>query len=173
MYNGNVKFLALWEQKISFNDLLFLSKEVQTLNFCESTVFYENGTIVPYEVIVANLPKLQNLHVDHSDASYDFSKTVIELFKIPHFKNLRRFSFQELNDTFDIEKFFAYLKNVNQTRMNLKFFNSISEEYREKLQDIADEILDGNPFRLYVPPFIVFVEQLRQNELYDKCEKYF
>uniref|UniRef100_A0AC35FMA4 Uncharacterized protein n=1 Tax=Panagrolaimus sp. PS1159 TaxID=55785 RepID=A0AC35FMA4_9BILA len=161
MYNGCVENLKLIGQDISFNDFLFFAPNVQFIYLEESQVVYQNGVEVPYEVILANLPTVDILYFQRENQFYDFSNTVKELLKIPRFKNLYFFCCTGLNESFDIGTFFEYLKKSNQTIVALAFTGTISEEYKEKLARIVDEILDADSPRTYAPPFIGYNGQLR------------
>uniref|UniRef100_A0AC34EZJ0 Uncharacterized protein n=1 Tax=Panagrolaimus sp. ES5 TaxID=591445 RepID=A0AC34EZJ0_9BILA len=55
------------------------------------------------------------------------------------------------------------------TNVAIKFAGTLSEEYKEKLQAITDEILEDESPREYKPPYIHFDGQLRQNELMKLC----
>uniref|UniRef100_A0AC35EZV3 Uncharacterized protein n=1 Tax=Panagrolaimus sp. PS1159 TaxID=55785 RepID=A0AC35EZV3_9BILA len=167
LYNGNVEALELHGQNISFNDLLFFSKTIQQIDLQKSTVFYQNGIIVPHEIIVANLPKLLCFKCD-SNANYDFSNTVTELLKIQNFKNLKFFFLYGLNESFDMETFFKqYLKKNIQTVFCFEYFDNVplSDEYKEKLQNITDEVLAAE-----LPLFVFFDGQDRAYELMNLLE---
>uniref|UniRef100_A0AC34FB38 Uncharacterized protein n=1 Tax=Panagrolaimus sp. ES5 TaxID=591445 RepID=A0AC34FB38_9BILA len=173
LYNGNITYFELMGQNISFNELLFFFQNVICFALYKSTVFYENGGEVPCEIILASLPKLKKLIFRHPPTFHNDSKTVAELLKIPHLKNLVGFVLDKLSESFDIETFFEYLKKNNKTCVVLIFNNPLSEEYKQKLQAIIDKILDAELPRSYKPPYIDFEGQLRGDELYELCKKYF
>uniref|UniRef100_A0AC34FJX5 Uncharacterized protein n=1 Tax=Panagrolaimus sp. ES5 TaxID=591445 RepID=A0AC34FJX5_9BILA len=178
LYNGNVKSLQIYEQKISFNDLLFFSKEMKQIVLDGSTVVYQNGNEVPYEIILFFLPKLRNFIVDRysknaaSNVFYDFSNTVKELLRIPNFKNLTGIVFYGVTESFDVTAFYNYFKDMKDVRASLKYYGLLSEEYTEKLQSITDEILEGEYSKNYFPFYIVFNGQFRQNKLKLLYNKY-
>uniref|UniRef100_A0AC34G2H9 Uncharacterized protein n=1 Tax=Panagrolaimus sp. ES5 TaxID=591445 RepID=A0AC34G2H9_9BILA len=172
LYNGHVKKFALFYQKILFNELLFISKSMESCYLQESTVCYQNGNEVPYEITLSNLPQLKKIFYGRRNSFYDFSKTAAELLKIPHLKNLTDFVLAEISDSFDIDLFFKYLKQNTKTTIGLKFNGLLSFQYTEKLQAFTDEILEAEMPRAYLPPGICFEGQLRQNELRKLWEKY-
>uniref|UniRef100_A0AC34G5H4 Uncharacterized protein n=1 Tax=Panagrolaimus sp. ES5 TaxID=591445 RepID=A0AC34G5H4_9BILA len=171
-YNGDIRDLELVGQNISFHDFLFFSKELQRFNLRKSTVVYENGTVVPCEIILAELPKLQIFLFDCTLLSCDFSKTAAEFVKISHFKNLLAFFIIGVSESFDIDTFFNYLKQNNKTKVALGFPAPLSVEYKEKLQAIIDEVLDAESPRTYLPPFINFDGQLREMALFQLYKKH-
>uniref|UniRef100_A0A914PRI7 Uncharacterized protein n=1 Tax=Panagrolaimus davidi TaxID=227884 RepID=A0A914PRI7_9BILA len=63
--------------------------------------------------------------------------------------------FQRANQFYDFSN-----TKCNQTKVVLAFTGTISEEYKEKLAKIVDEILDADSPRTYAPPFIGFIGQL-------------
>uniref|UniRef100_A0A914PA28 Uncharacterized protein n=1 Tax=Panagrolaimus davidi TaxID=227884 RepID=A0A914PA28_9BILA len=174
IYNADVKKLHLDGQNITFNDLLFLSKKLRQIKLYQSYVFYENRVEVPYEIVLANLPIITYFLFKNTNQFYDFSNTVKEILKIPHFKNLKAFVGFGLNESFDIVTFFEYLKRNTQTKVSLTFFAPLSEEYKQELAIIVDEILFAELPRSYIPPFIGYDGQLRiiNYALYNLCKSY-
>uniref|UniRef100_A0AC34FI86 Uncharacterized protein n=1 Tax=Panagrolaimus sp. ES5 TaxID=591445 RepID=A0AC34FI86_9BILA len=91
-----------------------------------------------------------------------------ELLKIPDFKNMRFFHYNGLSESFDIDTFFQYLKDNRRTEVSLWYKRPLSDEYKEKLQAITDEILDAELPRPYKTPLIQFDGQTRALELFVK-----
>uniref|UniRef100_A0AC34G318 Uncharacterized protein n=1 Tax=Panagrolaimus sp. ES5 TaxID=591445 RepID=A0AC34G318_9BILA len=164
LYKGNVSCLELQGQRISFDDLLLFSKNFRILELYKSTVFEENGNEVAYERIVSSFRDLKSFHVIRTNDIYDYTNTVKEMIKIPHFKNIGLFSIVGISALFDMKLFFDFLKKNQKTSAWLSYGNQVlPEEYREMLQSIVDEILEGP--RSYLAPFIQFNGQLKRREL--------
>uniref|UniRef100_A0AC34FDB9 Uncharacterized protein n=1 Tax=Panagrolaimus sp. ES5 TaxID=591445 RepID=A0AC34FDB9_9BILA len=172
LYNRQFIEFKSFNQKIPFNEFLFISQSIEKLNFMKSTVYYQNGNEVPFEIIVSNLPQLKKIYFKRLDSLYDDSKTVAELVKIPHFKNLKCISLTEIFESFDIDLFVKYLKQNTKTTIGLKFNDALSDGYKEKLQAFTDEVLEAEMPRAYLPPSIIFDGQFRQNELHELCLTY-
>uniref|UniRef100_A0A914PEU8 Uncharacterized protein n=1 Tax=Panagrolaimus davidi TaxID=227884 RepID=A0A914PEU8_9BILA len=79
------------------------------------------------------------------------SNTVKELLELPHFLKLYEFVFDGLPETFDVDAIFAYLKKNKYTEFILRFADSISEEYKVRLEKIVDEILQTETHDYKVP----------------------
>uniref|UniRef100_A0A914YF60 Uncharacterized protein n=1 Tax=Panagrolaimus superbus TaxID=310955 RepID=A0A914YF60_9BILA len=137
-------------------------------------VLFDNKTEVPCEIILANFPKIKWYRYFCPQFVSGFSKTVKELLKIPHFSNLEIFEVLGLSESFDIEMYFSYLKNNKKTTSVVTYNGELSEEYKNKLQAITDEILDAElPKKHYLSPLINFNGQFRQTELTELCNKNF
>uniref|UniRef100_A0A914QU16 Uncharacterized protein n=1 Tax=Panagrolaimus davidi TaxID=227884 RepID=A0A914QU16_9BILA len=166
--------LKLSYQNISFNEFLVFSKTLQACILYETKIIYENGKEVPCENLISNLPKA--FHFDltlREDSFSDFSNTANELLKIPHFKNLYSLNLSGISGDFDIDTFFDYLKENKTTRMFLEFNHWTSSEYENKLQMIADEIIDDFNPETYKPPYIEFCGQISRTQLYNLYKKYY
>uniref|UniRef100_A0A914R0X3 Uncharacterized protein n=1 Tax=Panagrolaimus davidi TaxID=227884 RepID=A0A914R0X3_9BILA len=169
LYNGNLKGLRLDEQRLTFNEFLFFTRELKQLFLVKSYIFYSNDIEVPYENILANAPMVKYFGFKRTNMFYNFSKTVDELFKIPTFKDLKYLACVGIFESFDIVKLFEHLKKNRTTCASLSFSGQISDQYKENLERIVNEILDAESPRAYIPPFIDFAEQVRhtQSALYN------
>uniref|UniRef100_A0A914Q485 Uncharacterized protein n=1 Tax=Panagrolaimus davidi TaxID=227884 RepID=A0A914Q485_9BILA len=144
IYRCDSESLTLQRQTISSDELLILSSNVLALCLVEVIVTNRNGSILVFE-------KLFNAHTKVMAFQFTFpsststinAKTVKELIKIPHFKNLNKFSFWKVPDIFDIEGFYAYTKKNKHTRFRLYFADTISEGYKKRLNTVIDEILEA------------------------------
>uniref|UniRef100_A0AC34G508 Uncharacterized protein n=1 Tax=Panagrolaimus sp. ES5 TaxID=591445 RepID=A0AC34G508_9BILA len=111
---------------------------------------YRHKTVVPLEKIVEVLPKLNRLVCDNSGSKMITTKTVKELIKFPNFANLSFFSLYNIPEVFDIETFYDYLKTNKNTQI-LLHFAEISEEYKNRVRNIEDEI-DQTENRDFIKP---------------------
>uniref|UniRef100_A0AC34GT98 Uncharacterized protein n=1 Tax=Panagrolaimus sp. ES5 TaxID=591445 RepID=A0AC34GT98_9BILA len=166
-YNGNVRALMLKRQHVSFNQLVFFSQNLVHLFLIECTVLFENGNEVPCEAIVANCPELQSFsYVVRPNFVADYSNMARELLKIRHFRNMCLFSYAGLSESFDIDLFLPYLMENKRTNVFIRYNDPLSDDYKEKLQIIVDEIVDADAPRQYLTPLILFNGQTRVRELY-------
>uniref|UniRef100_A0A914XUK8 Uncharacterized protein n=1 Tax=Panagrolaimus superbus TaxID=310955 RepID=A0A914XUK8_9BILA len=172
MYTNKVHCVEFSRQKMLFDDFLFFSKKAIQCYVRYSNVLYKNGNEVPCEVILANCPKLRYFVHSAPNNCYN-AVNVAELLKVPHFKKLIHFSVLEIFESFDIEKFFGYLKKNIRTNVVIGFNAPFSEEYKKRLQAVVDEIIDAGSSRTYRTPCIMFDEQLRQKELIAAFKKSF
>uniref|UniRef100_A0A914PQX2 Uncharacterized protein n=1 Tax=Panagrolaimus davidi TaxID=227884 RepID=A0A914PQX2_9BILA len=83
------------------------------------------------------------------------TKTMKELLKIPNFLKLDVFCMNRILENFDIETFYNYMKKNKTTFVWLKFVDPMSEEYKNRLENIIDEIIATKKFD-YKPPYIYF-----------------
>uniref|UniRef100_A0AC34FT66 Uncharacterized protein n=1 Tax=Panagrolaimus sp. ES5 TaxID=591445 RepID=A0AC34FT66_9BILA len=154
IYQSNVKELTLREQIISFNDLIFLASKCKTIHFWRgANVVDKEGCVVPLEKIVEVLPKLTFIFYALRDPKSISKKTVKELLQLPHFTNLINLVLLEIPETFDIDTFYDFIKTNMKTRICLNFSDQVSEEHKNRVQAIKDEI-DQTENRNYVNPFI-------------------
>ena len=113
IYRCDLTLLVLSSQMITFADFKFLvSSGFLEVLFLEQTVVKNNdGTIVPIEKLVENLPNLRDFQfvpVPGEDGRQAItSKTAAKLVAIRDFRRIKQFILREIPDTFDIDAFFA------------------------------------------------------------------
>uniref|UniRef100_A0AC34FKW5 Uncharacterized protein n=1 Tax=Panagrolaimus sp. ES5 TaxID=591445 RepID=A0AC34FKW5_9BILA len=141
IFQSDIKILNLWKQNISFKDLIFLASKCEKIDLNYGvTVLYEDESIVPLEKIVQVLPKLTDIVYTFWDRQSFTTKTVKELIKLPKFTNLTRFTVLNIPDTFDIDIIYDYIKKNKKAKIQLGFSDQISEEYKNRLKIIKNEI---------------------------------
>uniref|UniRef100_A0AC35F0A6 FTH domain-containing protein n=1 Tax=Panagrolaimus sp. PS1159 TaxID=55785 RepID=A0AC35F0A6_9BILA len=158
LYITDFKVLTLRDQRISYNDILFLSN-VEKLEFCNVILKNEDGTIVKLEKLVKVLPKTKYITISETLKEYSNSmiskNTVNELLKLPHFSKITNFNLDDIPETFDIETCFAFIKENKISKFRLHFSSSISAAHKTRLEAIIDEILQTENHD-YKVPFIDF-----------------
>uniref|UniRef100_A0AC34FK42 Uncharacterized protein n=1 Tax=Panagrolaimus sp. ES5 TaxID=591445 RepID=A0AC34FK42_9BILA len=156
LYQVDVKKLCLTSDVISFTDFLFLSSNVEDLIVRNVKITNIDDTPVSLEKLVEVLPNLKNFNFhDIPDSLSVTSNTVKELLKLPNFKKLNKFEISGIKESFDVDTFFAHIKEVKHLKVYLSFNVSISEAFKTRLEIIVDEILDTQNHD-YEPPLIYF-----------------
>uniref|UniRef100_A0AC35GVB1 Uncharacterized protein n=1 Tax=Panagrolaimus sp. PS1159 TaxID=55785 RepID=A0AC35GVB1_9BILA len=123
-------------------------------------------SIVPklyrFQKIVEIASKATRIHISHSTIT---SKTMEELLKIPHFSTLHEFNLNNVPEVFDIEAFYVHMKKNKTTNLSLGFDESISDEYKKRLDEITEEIITTN----YKPAFFTYrgIGYARHKKLYN------
>uniref|UniRef100_A0AC35FWN9 Uncharacterized protein n=1 Tax=Panagrolaimus sp. PS1159 TaxID=55785 RepID=A0AC35FWN9_9BILA len=147
------------------------TKTAEDITFETVTVKDFNDSIVLFEKIFEAFfnAKIFNFY---SNSFQNFtSKTFNELLKIPHFSKLQSMNLTNIPEVFDIEAFYVYMKKSKTTKFLLQFDNLISEAYKNRLEEIIDEILSTKVIN-YKPPFIHF-EGLDREKEFRLFAKYF
>uniref|UniRef100_A0AC34GWR4 Uncharacterized protein n=1 Tax=Panagrolaimus sp. ES5 TaxID=591445 RepID=A0AC34GWR4_9BILA len=153
IYRCDATYLNLNDQNLLFNEFLFFASSVQTCSLNKVKIQYPNGEEVFLEDIIKPLTKLQRF--------YSFSKphislnTVKNLLNIPHFSRLSDFNLKNLDEDFDIQIFYNYFTTNQFTKICLHFGNAISDEFKDELETIVDEIIDVG-YLAYQPPLITY-----------------
>uniref|UniRef100_A0AC34FQX8 Uncharacterized protein n=1 Tax=Panagrolaimus sp. ES5 TaxID=591445 RepID=A0AC34FQX8_9BILA len=157
LYQCDATMLNITNLNIYYDDLMFFGTTVDSLDLCQVTVKYKNGKNMAFEKIVELFPKLVYLnYISPSDGSAMTSKTFNELLKNPQFLKLKRCTLLDTPEDFDIEAFYKYMKKNKHTSIRIHFCDTISEAYRNRLQDIVNEIVESETHE-YKPPFIGFL----------------
>ena len=124
IYRCNLILLSLSFQIISFDEFKkFTSSEsLEELYLEKTTVKNDDGSIVPIEKLIELLPNLQelryyNVSIDDGGLQTITSETAANLVAIPHFPKMKFLYIYEIDESFDIEAFFATPK-VNTFMFN-------------------------------------------------------
>uniref|UniRef100_A0A914PMA5 Uncharacterized protein n=1 Tax=Panagrolaimus davidi TaxID=227884 RepID=A0A914PMA5_9BILA len=142
LYRCDVKELNLSEQVITFHDLSLLISFAEVIYFYNVTFKNENGSNVALEEVVEIAVNAKNIKILSNTALTNISsKTFNELLKIPHFTQLDYFCMEKIPHTFDIEAFYVFMKNNRTTKFRLHFDDSVSQVYKNRTEEIVDEIL--------------------------------
>uniref|UniRef100_A0AC34F3Y7 Uncharacterized protein n=1 Tax=Panagrolaimus sp. ES5 TaxID=591445 RepID=A0AC34F3Y7_9BILA len=168
IYRCDILRLSIEEQTISVDELSVLISNVENLQLQNVIVMDRNGTVVPIENLVKLSSKFKAFDFEIGpNGSKITSKTFQELLKIPQFHKLSLFSLHNVSEDFDIESFYTFMKKNNQTLIILSFSDDISDGYKNRLEEIIDEII-GTEDREYKPPYIYFNElnQEKKRKIY-------
>jgi hypothetical protein len=153
----NVSFC---DQVLSFADLKLLFSSVKkSIHLCRVTVRNDGGSIVPFEKLFEVCTKVKRITFRcDSDVAAITSITCNELVKIPHFRELDYVCLKNIPETFDIEAFNVYIKQNQQTFFEFFFDGPVSEEYKNRLEKVIDEIIQtgNNENNNYKIPYIYF-----------------
>uniref|UniRef100_A0AC34FVH5 Uncharacterized protein n=1 Tax=Panagrolaimus sp. ES5 TaxID=591445 RepID=A0AC34FVH5_9BILA len=71
------------------------------------------------------------------------TNTVKELLENPHLSNLVYFEVCNLSELFDIETFMKFMKKTRDTLFDLHFCPPLSEAFKNRLDEMIDEILES------------------------------
>uniref|UniRef100_A0AC34FX81 Uncharacterized protein n=1 Tax=Panagrolaimus sp. ES5 TaxID=591445 RepID=A0AC34FX81_9BILA len=171
IYRCDILRLSIEEQTISVDELSVLISNVENFILENVTVMDRNGSLAPIEDLLKLSSKFKAFDYKSGPKSSKItSKTFQELLKIPHFHKLSLFSLQDVPEDFDIESFYTFMKKNNQTLIILSFSEDISDGYKNRLEEINDEII-GTEDREYKPPYIVFdeLDQQKKRKIYSIC----
>uniref|UniRef100_A0A914PZE3 Uncharacterized protein n=1 Tax=Panagrolaimus davidi TaxID=227884 RepID=A0A914PZE3_9BILA len=156
LYKCDAKKVTIKNKVISLNDLSIFTKTAEDIYFEIVTVKNFDDSIVPFEKIFETFINVKIFRLySYSTFSNITSKTFNELLKIPHFLKLQSIYLNCIPDTFDIEAFYVYMKKNKTTKFFLIFDYSISARYKNRLEEIVDELLSTKVFN-YKPPIIYY-----------------
>uniref|UniRef100_A0A914NXI0 Uncharacterized protein n=1 Tax=Panagrolaimus davidi TaxID=227884 RepID=A0A914NXI0_9BILA len=79
-----------------------------------------------------------------NDVSIVNDSTVKNILKLQNLENLKYFYLFECPDTMSIEDLSAFIKKYENTWIFLDFASNISEEYKEQLDSLIDEIIESD-----------------------------
>uniref|UniRef100_A0AC34GN21 DUF38 domain-containing protein n=1 Tax=Panagrolaimus sp. ES5 TaxID=591445 RepID=A0AC34GN21_9BILA len=149
-YRVDVKKLTIYRQDISFDEFLCITSNVEEIHFRHTVVKNKNGTIVPFEKLLARLPKLDFVVFFNADSSSITSKTAKEVSEILQFSKVEYFELHNLSEVFDIENFLTYMKKSKGIRFILHFCRPLSEAFKNRLEEMIDEIIDSETCGIYI-----------------------
>uniref|UniRef100_A0AC34G2K4 Uncharacterized protein n=1 Tax=Panagrolaimus sp. ES5 TaxID=591445 RepID=A0AC34G2K4_9BILA len=168
IYQCDITSFEINNQNLSFKDFCFITSNVGQIPHLEGlTIKYDNGKVVPLEKILEVFPELSEFHWDiMGTPNIITSETVKELLKFQNFGNIDFFDLTDVPEIFDIESFYAHIKKNKNTFIGIAFCDDISQEYKNRLQAIVNEILQTEN-REYTMPLIEFPgnDELSRNEM--------
>uniref|UniRef100_A0AC34GU27 BTB domain-containing protein n=1 Tax=Panagrolaimus sp. ES5 TaxID=591445 RepID=A0AC34GU27_9BILA len=157
IYKCDAKSVYLYDQVISFQDFCFLASNVYFVSFSNTTVKNEDLSILEFEKLFLTFSKAHYVVFDCENSIIPMitSKTFDELLKIRHFSTLKYLNLTNIPETFDLDAFYGYMKKNKLTTFSLHFCGAISEAYKNRIEEIIDEILSTKNHD-YKPPFLDF-----------------
>uniref|UniRef100_A0A914P4E3 Uncharacterized protein n=1 Tax=Panagrolaimus davidi TaxID=227884 RepID=A0A914P4E3_9BILA len=138
-FRCDIKDLIIYNQNVSYKNWIFLASNAVKIDFCNVTVKNEDGSNIATEKLVEAAVNAKEITLARNLVIT--SKTVEELIKLPHFRKLNFFQLYQIPETFDIGAFFVYIKKNKSTNFHLYFNESISDEYKNRIDTIIDKIL--------------------------------
>uniref|UniRef100_A0AC34GZK8 Uncharacterized protein n=1 Tax=Panagrolaimus sp. ES5 TaxID=591445 RepID=A0AC34GZK8_9BILA len=159
IHQCDARWLNITNLNVSFNELMVFNSNVECSRLIHVNVKYENGRNMAFEKFFELFPKIERLYYipPSNDSAITFN-TFTELLKNPQFLKLQRCSLLDTPEDFDIEAFYKYMKKNKDTGFCLSFWDTVSEAYRNRLQDIVSEILESETHE-FKPPFFGFSGQ--------------
>uniref|UniRef100_A0A914Q7T0 Uncharacterized protein n=1 Tax=Panagrolaimus davidi TaxID=227884 RepID=A0A914Q7T0_9BILA len=138
--------LCVYDNDIVFDDLKVLVSFARSVYLFENSIKYKNGTTVMFDKI------LECLSTNIEFFSFQFRKdvsmvnasTIKNILKLQNLENLESFYLYECPDTLSIEDLSAFIKKFEYTKIFLHFASNISEEYKEQLDFLIDEIIESD-----------------------------
>jgi hypothetical protein len=152
LYQSDIKILFLFRQTITLNELLRLSSSnVKEYFFGGVTVIYDDGSKVPLDKIVEQLPCIPSVSTfTYYDLNIPFGnmKTLVD-----SCSKWDKFILDGINEFFDTESFYEHLKK-SECRIDMRLgFGVISEGYESRIERIVDDILQTDSFSYFPPIF--------------------
>uniref|UniRef100_A0A914NZJ8 DUF38 domain-containing protein n=1 Tax=Panagrolaimus davidi TaxID=227884 RepID=A0A914NZJ8_9BILA len=173
IYRCEIEDLSLQNQELTTDEFLFVTAETGRVCFSDLTVVNRDGKEIAFEKLVELIPEVYSLKYYFKDNDKTVtSKTVKELLKLSHHQNFIQFRLFNVSEAFDIEIFFAHIKN-SEGVFQLEFAGALSVAYRSRLEAIVDELIEAETFD-YIPPFISYPEMDDEKcrELSEVCREY-
>uniref|UniRef100_A0A914PA27 Uncharacterized protein n=1 Tax=Panagrolaimus davidi TaxID=227884 RepID=A0A914PA27_9BILA len=141
-----VSTLAVFDNDIIFDDLKVLASSAKRVYLFENTIKYKNGTIVMFDKILGCLStNIESFFFwFRKDIPMVDSSTMKNILQLRNLQNLKGFNLKVCPDTLSIEDLSAFLKKFKNTEIILCFASNISEEYKEQLDYLIDEIIESD-----------------------------
>uniref|UniRef100_A0AC35F701 Uncharacterized protein n=1 Tax=Panagrolaimus sp. PS1159 TaxID=55785 RepID=A0AC35F701_9BILA len=152
IYQCDATEVYIKNQIVFCDEIMIIGSKAEKVNFHSVTVQQRDGTLVPLEKLVQLFPKLRSFSYNSPTIS---SETFKNLLQIPHFLAMDQFQLHNVSENFDIECFYDYMKINNRTQFRLNFATPISHAYKDRLNQIIDEIIQTTNHG-YKPAFITF-----------------
>uniref|UniRef100_A0A914QYN5 Uncharacterized protein n=1 Tax=Panagrolaimus davidi TaxID=227884 RepID=A0A914QYN5_9BILA len=142
---------------ITFKEFLLITGNAEKLYMKNHTIKYENGKVVPFEDIVANLPKLKSL--DYYSDGMDFTPdSANKLMEISHFKNMSHLSLYDIPETLDVAKMFDFMVANKHLKVNLCYIRQVSDQFKILLKKYSQMLKKEKNCTSTITPFSDFLD---------------
>uniref|UniRef100_A0AC35FTI6 Uncharacterized protein n=1 Tax=Panagrolaimus sp. PS1159 TaxID=55785 RepID=A0AC35FTI6_9BILA len=145
----DINDLSLANQNITFFEYLKLvsSKKINELFLDFVKIIYEDGTAVPLDRILAQVPTLNRLVVkgDFYDDSKFNSETAKKLSELPKFENLWVFELHDISDAFNVDDFCNFILKHKSQKVEYYLYlryPSTKHEYTRKFYAAMNKIIE-------------------------------
>uniref|UniRef100_A0A914YL25 Uncharacterized protein n=1 Tax=Panagrolaimus superbus TaxID=310955 RepID=A0A914YL25_9BILA len=111
IYQCDATYLSLSDQVITLNEFIILCSSVIDLTSHQVTVKNDDGTVVLFEKLTKQLPKLKSINYTFTTPSNNTSKKSFEeLWKIRHFSIYDYVRLFSIPEDFNIDCFYSFMK---------------------------------------------------------------
>uniref|UniRef100_A0AC34GUU0 Uncharacterized protein n=1 Tax=Panagrolaimus sp. ES5 TaxID=591445 RepID=A0AC34GUU0_9BILA len=168
IHRCEVKSFNIQNAEIYFDQLVYLTTNAECLSIYTTTILSRNGDKISLPNIIEFLPKIDNVFFYDATVFIITSNTVKELIKLPQFSKIWLFQLYNIPDSFDIDTFYDYIKKKKNTHFYLKFNETISEEYKNRLNIVIDELIKAQ--RGFLIPYITFpgLDEIKRKQLFER-----
>uniref|UniRef100_A0A914P944 Uncharacterized protein n=1 Tax=Panagrolaimus davidi TaxID=227884 RepID=A0A914P944_9BILA len=138
--------LGVDDNDIVFDDLKVLDSFAKSVLLYQNSIKYKNGTTVMFDKILELFPSNIKYFCFYfrNDVSMVNASTMKNILKLQNLENLEYFYLFECPDTISAEDLSAFIKKFEYTKIFLGFASNISEEYKEQLDYLVDEIIESD-----------------------------
>uniref|UniRef100_A0AC35FA76 Uncharacterized protein n=1 Tax=Panagrolaimus sp. PS1159 TaxID=55785 RepID=A0AC35FA76_9BILA len=154
IYKCDAACFSISNVTLYFDQFLSFASASDYLTFDNTIIKLRNEKSISIPIIVENLPKITTITFYNTHTFNINSNTVKELIKLPKLCEIMSFEIYNIPESFDIDTLYTYIKEKRNTQFYLKFAASISETYKNRLEEIADELLGAGSNLLI--PYITF-----------------
>uniref|UniRef100_A0AC35FSB1 Uncharacterized protein n=1 Tax=Panagrolaimus sp. PS1159 TaxID=55785 RepID=A0AC35FSB1_9BILA len=144
----DLEYLCLENQNITFDEYLKLTatKKIECLFMDMVDIRYADGTIVPFDRVLAEVPKLHKMVIqgDYTKESKFNSETAKKLSELPKFENLWVFELHDISDAFNVDDFcnFILKHKAQKVDYDLHLDDMIDEDYETKFHAAMNKIIE-------------------------------
>uniref|UniRef100_A0A914Z0Q7 Uncharacterized protein n=1 Tax=Panagrolaimus superbus TaxID=310955 RepID=A0A914Z0Q7_9BILA len=131
-YRCNLIYLTVSHQTFSYNEYLMLVEggKLQDLVFWNVVITYDDGTIVPFENMLENVPNINEVTCSYTETpkSAISSKTIENLLNLPIFNKLVVFKIYDKYPKCNAQQFCDFIKKTNILIFEMYFTSAVIDE---------------------------------------------
>uniref|UniRef100_A0A914P5T9 DUF38 domain-containing protein n=1 Tax=Panagrolaimus davidi TaxID=227884 RepID=A0A914P5T9_9BILA len=146
-FRFEILYLYVEDNDIIFDDLKVLVSSAKSVFLCENSIKYKKGITVMLDKILECLPtniEIFAFDFGKKDVSMVNASTMKNILELHNLENLKDFVMHDCPDTLSIENLSAFIKKFENTKIYFHFASNISEEYKEQLDFLIDEIIESD-----------------------------
>uniref|UniRef100_A0A914QBV6 Uncharacterized protein n=1 Tax=Panagrolaimus davidi TaxID=227884 RepID=A0A914QBV6_9BILA len=145
-FRFEILHLRVFDNDIIFDDLKVLASSAKRVSLHRNSIKYKNGTTVMFDKILELFPSNIKYFCFRfrNDVSMINASTMKNILKLQNLENLKCFYLHDCPDTLSVEDLSAFIKKFGNAKVRLDFASNISEEYKEQLDSLIDEIIESD-----------------------------
>uniref|UniRef100_A0A914NX89 Uncharacterized protein n=1 Tax=Panagrolaimus davidi TaxID=227884 RepID=A0A914NX89_9BILA len=146
LYRCEIDFLGICRKVIMFDDLLLFTSSAKKILLCDNQIIFNEGKPVMLNTILESSPNVTIFFFYFDDGASTVNTSLKNIMKLKNLGKIEYFGLHNLSESLSIEDISAFLKKSEHVRIEFRFSKNISDDYKNQLDALIDEIIESKAF---------------------------